>query len=94
MAVKAMVGSVLTALPWCCIGPAVFSVSGAAIAGVGVGLSTATPLFLAVSLGFLGRALYLSLIRRQGPRWVRMVTVGSATGVGLLWAFRFGVWAI
>ena len=92
MPVQPMAGSVLTALPWCCIAPAVFSVSGAAIAGVGVGLSTATPLFLLVSLGFLGRALYLSLIRGRGPRWVRMLTLGSAMGVGLLWAFRFGLW--
>ncbi len=86
--------SAVTALPWCCIAPAVFSVSGAAVAGLGVALQSATPLFFAASAGFLGRALYLSLIRRQGPRWVRMVTVASAVAVSLLWSTRFGVWPI
>ncbi len=92
--IRPTVISAVTALPWCCIAPAVFSVSGAAVAGVGAGLQTATPLFFAASAGFLGRALYLSLIRRQGPRWVRMVTVASAVAVSLLWSIRFGVWPI
>lgn len=93
-AIRSSFASAVTALPWCCIAPAVFSLSGAAVAGVGVGLTTATPLFLVASLGFLGRALYLSLIRGHGPRWVRMVTVASALAVLLAWGFRFGVWTL
>ena len=92
--IRPTVVSAVSALPWCCIAPAVFSVSGAAVAGVGAGLQTATPLFLAASAGFLGRALYLSLIRRQGPRWVRMVTVASAVAVSLVWSTRFGIWPV
>ena len=92
--IRPTVVSAVTALPWCCIAPAVFSVSGVAIAGLGGGLRSATPLFLTVSLGFLGRALYLSLIRRQGPGWVRMVTIASAVTVSLVWSFRLGVWTV
>ncbi len=90
-AIRSSLGSAVTALPWCCIGPAVFSLSGAALAGIGAALRTATPIFLMVSLGFLARALYLSVIRRQGPRWARTVTVTSALALSLLWGFRFGV---
>ena len=92
--IRSTVASAMTALPWCCIAPAVFSVSGAAVAGLGAGLQIATPLFLAASAGFLGRALYLSLIRRQGPHWVRMVTVASAVAVSVLWSIRLGAWPI
>ena len=81
---RSNVVSGVTALPWCCIAPAVFSVSGVAVAGIGAGLKSATPLFLSVSLGFLGRALYLSLIRSHGPRWVRRVTVAAAVTVPLV----------
>ena len=91
---RSTVVSAVTALPWCCIAPAVFAVSGAAVAGAGAGLQTATPFFFAASAGFLGRALYLSLLRRQGPRWVRRVTVASAVAVSLLWTTRFGVWPL
>ncbi len=92
--IRPTVVSAVSALPWCCIAPVVFSVSGVAVAGVGAGLQTATPLFFAASAGFLGRALYLSLIRRQGPRWVRMVTVASAVAVSLVWSTRFGIWPV
>ncbi len=92
--IRPTVVSAVSALPWCCIAPAVFSVSGAAVAGVGAGLQTATPLFLAASAGFLGRALYLSLVRRQGPRWVQTATVASALAVTLLWSVRLGVWPV
>ena len=92
--ISSTVASALSALPWCCIGPAVFSLSGVAVAGVGVGLRTAIPVFLLASLGFLARALYLSLIRRRGPSWVRAVTVGSAVVVLAAWSFRFGVWSL
>ncbi len=93
-AIRSSLALAVTALPWCCIGPAVFSLSGAAIAGVGALLRTATPIFLLLSLGFLARARYLSVIQRHGPRCVRIVTVTSAFGVSLLWGFRLGVWAI
>ena len=93
-AIRSTLASAVTALPWCCIAPAVFSVSGAAVAGVGAGLRTATPLFLVVSLGFLARALHMSLIRAQGPRWVRAVTLISALAVTVLWGFRFGAWPL
>ncbi len=92
--VRSTVFSAVTALPWCCIAPAVFSVSGVAVAGFGAGLRSAVPFFLVVSLGFLGRALYLSLIRRHGPRWVRLVTLASAATVSLVWSFRLGVWTV
>ena len=92
--IRSTVVSAVTALPWCCIAPAVFSVSGVAVAGIGAGLKSATPLLLIVSLGFLARGLYLSLIRRQGPRWVRLVTVAAAVTVSLVWSFRLGVWTI
>ncbi len=92
--INSTVASALSALPWCCIGPAVFSLSGVAVAGVGVGLRTAMPLFLLASLGFLARALYLSLIRRRGPRWVRAVTIGSAVVVISAWSFRLGAWSL
>ncbi len=91
-ATRSALASGLAALPWCCIAPAALSVSGAAAAGMGLGLRDATPVFLLISLGFLGRALYLSLIRRQGRPWTRAVTLVSGTVVVLLWSFRFGVW--
>ncbi len=90
-ATRSALASGLAALPWCCIAPAALSVTGAAAAGMGVGLRAATPVFLAISLGFLGRALYLSVIRRQGRPWARVVTLASALAVALLWGFRFGV---
>ena len=93
-AIRAIVVSAATALPWCCVAPAVLSVSGLAVTGLGVGLKTATPLFLVVSVAFLGRALYLSLMRGHGPRWVRLVTVASAVGVSLVWSVRLGAWPI
>ncbi len=93
-AIRSTLASAATALPWCCIAPAVFSISGAAVAGMGAGVRTATPLFLVVSLGFLGRALYLSLIQRRGPPWVRIVTVSSALVVVFVWSFRFGLWPL
>ncbi len=92
-AVRSSVASVATGLPWCCIAPAVFSVFGAGVAGAGAALNTAMPLFLVVSLGFLARALYLSLVQRRGPFWVRIVTLTSAVAVALVWGFRFGVWS-
>ncbi len=88
--VRSVMGSALTALPWCCIAPAAFAVSGVATAGIGVGLQSALPVFLVLSGGFLGRSLYLALVKRQGPTWVRAVVLVSAPAIALVWAFRFG----
>ncbi len=88
--VRSVMGSALTALPWCCIAPAAFAVSGVATAGIGAGLQSALPVFLFLSGGFLGRSLYLVLVKRQGATWVRFVVLVSAPAIALVWAFRFG----
>ncbi len=88
--VRWVMGSALTALPWCCIAPAAFAVSGVATAGIGTGLQSAMPVFLVLSAGFLARSLYLALVKRQGPIWVRGVVLVSAPAIALVWAFRFG----
>ncbi len=88
--VRSVMGSAFTALPWCCIAPAAFAVSGVATAGIGTGLQSAMPVFLVLSAGLLGRSLYLSLVRRQGRPWVRAVVVVSTPAVALVWAVRFG----
>ncbi len=90
--IRSAFGAVATALPWCCIAPAAFALGGVATAGAGTALAQATPVFLIVSLGFLTRALFLSLLRRRGPRWVRGVVLTSTTLVAALWAFRLGLW--
>ncbi len=87
-----VIGSSLTALPWCCIAPAAFAASGVVTAGVGTALGSATPLFLAVSVAFLTRALYMALGKRQGPLWVRALVVGSTPLIAGLWALRLGFW--
>ncbi len=91
---KSVLGSSLTALPWCCIAPAAFAVSGLATAGVGKALSWAIPVFLVVSIVFLARALYLALIKRRGLKWVRSVVVLSTPTIALVWALRFGLFAL
>ena len=88
--VRSAMGSALTALPWCCIAPAAFAVSGVATAGIGTGLQSALPVFLFLSAGLLGRSLYLVLEKRQGPTWVRAVVLAPAPAIALVWAFRFG----
>lgn len=88
--VRSVMGSVVTALPWCCIAPAALAVSGVAIAGIGTGLKSAMPVFLVLSAGLLGRSVYLALVERQGPTWVRAVVLVSAPAIALVWAFRFG----
>ncbi len=88
--VRSVIGSALTALPWCCIAPAAFAVSGVATAGIGTGLQSAMPVFLVLSAGLLGRSLYLALVKRQGRPWVRAVVVVSTPAVALVCAFRFG----
>ena len=87
--VRSVMGSVLTALPWCCIAPAAFAVSGVATAGIGIGLQSAVPVFLVLSGGLLGRSLYLALVKRQGPGWVRAVVLVSTPAIALVWAYRF-----
>ena len=88
--VQSVMGSTLAALPWCCIAPAAFAVAGAATAGIGAGLKSALPVFLVLSAGLLGRSLYLALVKRQGPPWVRAVVLLSTPAIPLIWAFRFG----
>ena len=89
-AVQSAVAGV-AALPWCCIGPAVLSTTGVAFAGLGAALESATPVFLVVSLGLLGRAFYATTVRRHGRRWVRGVVWLSTPAVIGLWAFRLGL---
>ncbi len=88
--VRSVMGSALAALPWCCIAPAAFAVSGVAAAGIGTGLKSTMPVFLVLSAGFLARSLYLALVKGQGPIWVRGVVLVSAPAIALVWAFRFG----
>ncbi len=92
--IRSVIASSVAALPWCCIAPAAFAISGVATAGVGAALGSATPLFLLVSILFLSRALYLALVRRRGPSWVRAVVVVSTPVIVLLWAFRLGAIAL
>ncbi len=82
------VAATVAALPWCCLGPAVLSTTGFALAGLGAALERATPLFLVVSLGLLARTLYATTVRRHGQRWVRAVVWLSTPAVIGLWAFR------
>ncbi len=88
--VRSVMGSAFTALPWCCIAPAAFAVSGVATAGIGTGLQSATPVFLVLCAGLLARSLYLAFVKRQGPTWVRAVVLVSAPAIALVWALRFG----
>lgn len=88
--VRSVVGSGLAALPWCCIAPAAFAVSGVAASGVGAVLQWAMPVFLALSVGLLGRSLWLSLVKRRGLLWVRAVVLLSTPVIGLIWGIRLG----
>ncbi len=85
--------SAMTTLPWCCIAPAALALGGVATAGAGAVIAEATPILLVVSVGFLGRAVYLAGIRRSGRPWARAVALVSAPLVVALWAYRFGVWS-
>lgn len=88
--IRSVLGSALTALPWCCIAPAAFAVSGVATAGIGTGLRVAMPFFLVLSAALLGRSLHLALVKRQGATWVRVMVVLSTPAIALIWAFRLG----
>ncbi len=88
--IRSVMGSGLASLPWCCVAPAAFAVSGVATAGIGTGLQSAMPVFLVLSAGLLGRSLYLALVKRQGPMWVRAIVLLSTPAIALVWAFRFG----
>ncbi len=85
------VAAAVAALPWCCIGPAMLSTTGVALAGLGAGLESATSVFLIMSLGLLGRALYATTVRHQGRKWVRGVVWLSTPAVIGLWVFRLGL---
>ncbi len=88
--IRTTVASAMTALPWCCIAPAAFAVSGVAMAGIGTALQSAMPIFLVLSAGLLGRSLYLALVKRRGPMWVRAIVLLSTPAIALVWSFRFG----
>ncbi len=85
--------SATMALPWCCIAPGALALGGVATAGAGAVIAEATPILLVVSVGFLGRAVYLAGIRRSGRPWARAVALVSAPLVAALWAYRLGVWS-
>ena len=89
---RSVIGSSLSAVPWCCIAPAAVAASGVVTAGVGTALSSAMPLFLVVSVALLARALYMALAKRQGPLWVRALVVGSTPLIAGFGAFRLGFW--
>ncbi len=84
--------SAMTALPWCCLAPAALGLGGVATAGAAVVIAEATPILLLVSVGFLGRAVYLAGVRRSGRPWARAVALVSAPLVVALWAYRLGFW--
>ncbi len=60
------------------------------MAVIGTALQSAMPVFLVLSAGLLGRSLYLALVKRQGPVWVRAIVLLSTPAIALVWAFRFG----
>ena len=74
--VRSIVGSTLAAVPWCCIAPAAFAVSGVATAGIGTGLRLSMPALFALSAGLLGRSLYLALVKAVGSTRVLLGSVG------------------
>lgn len=86
--------SALTALPWCCIAPAALAAGGVATAGAGAAIAQATPVLLVVSVGFLGRAVYLAGVRRSGRPWARAIALVSAPLVAAFWAYRLGLWPL
>lgn len=91
-ALRSLGASLVTAVPWCCIAPAVLALSGVATACAGAVIAEATPVLLVVSVAFLGRAVYLAGVRRSGRPWARAVAVVSAPLVVALWLYRFGLW--
>ena len=90
--IRCSFGSVFAALPWCWFAPAVFALGGVATAGVGTAIAWATPLFLVLSLAFLGRALHLALVRRHGRFWARVAALAFAPLVAGLWIYRLDLW--
>ena len=60
------------------------------MAGIGATLQSAMPLFFALSVGLLARAVVLAFVRRQGPAWVRVLVLLSTPAIAAAWAFRFG----
>ncbi len=80
----------MTTLPWCCIAPAAFAVSGVAMAGIGTALQSAMPVFLVLSAGLLGRSLYLALVKRQGPGQFERPTDLDFDSDGRIYVVDFG----
>ena len=83
----------MAALPWCCIAPAALGLGGVATVGAGAVIAEATPVLLVVSVGLLGRAVYLAGVRGSGRPWARAVALVSAPLVVALWAYRLGFWS-
>jgi len=79
----------LFALPWCCIIPAVLSLMSFGFAALArLWLVRLAWLFLPISLGLLGRALWLVHWRKHGNRAVRWITWVAAVLVIGLWIYR------
>ncbi len=80
------VSSVAFAVPWCCVLPAVLAVFGlAGTAAMRLTLMQYTPFLLIFSALFLGRANYLTHIKKQGNGVSRLI-------VGFSTLFAFGLW--
>lgn len=90
-ALRSLGASLITAVPWCCVAPAVLAVSGVATAGMASWLQTATPLLLVASAAFGGRAVYLSWFRRRGRPSSRVVVTLSLPVIVGLWLVRLGI---
>jgi len=91
-ALRALGASLVTAVPWCCIAPAVLALGGVATAGAGAVIAEATPVLLVVSVAFLGRAVYRAGVRRSGRPWARAVALVSSPLVVATWLHRLGLW--
>ncbi len=83
--------SIIFALPWCCIIPAGLSFLAVSFSAVGrLWLGQLTWVFLPLSILFLGRAIWLNVIKRQGALWSRWVTAGATVLMISLWIFGLG----
>lgn len=81
--------SVIFSIPWCCVLPAILSLAGlgSAVAARGLALKL-NPLFLFLSVVFLGRAHYLLYWKGHGNIWSRRLTWGATVLVAALWLPR------
>ena len=85
--------SVFFSVPWCCVLPAVLSLGGLA-AGLGAlqyWSIKLIPFFFALSVFFLGRALWVIYVRHQGNPTSVTITWISTIIAALFWSVRFGI---